>query len=72
MSRVWPLFQVHLWGAFDHATDLNDRQVIERGSRVLKEGCEGKMITQVVVGAGGNRKSGRWAREWGADVDRMG
>lgn len=30
------------------------------------------MITQVVGGAGENGKSGRWVREWGADMDRMG
>lgn len=74
MSRAWPLFQVHLWGAFDHATDLNDRQVIQRGEQGFKEGCEGKIITQVVVvvGAGGNGKCGRWVREWGEDMDRTG
>lgn len=42
MSHAWPLFQVHLWGAFDHATDLNNRQVIERGSRDLKRDAEEK------------------------------
>lgn len=36
MSRAWPLFQVHLRGAFDHDTDLNDRQVIERGNRGVR------------------------------------
>lgn len=42
MSRAWPLFQVDLWGAFDHATDLNDRQVIERGNGILKRDVEEK------------------------------
>lgn len=41
MSRARPLFQVHLWGAFDHATDLNDRQV-ERGNGALKRDAEEK------------------------------
>lgn len=64
MSCAWPLFQVDLWGAFDHATDLNDRQVIERGNRVLKRDGGG-MITQVAVGVGQSGEGGRWVREWG-------
>lgn len=59
MSRAWPLFQVDLWGAFDHATDLNDRQVIERGNVGFKEGCGRKMITQVAVGVGQKGERGR-------------
>lgn len=63
MSCARPLFQVNLWGAFDHATDLNDRQVIEEegGVQGFKEGCGGKMITQV-VGAGENEEGGRRLR----------
>lgn len=35
MSCAWPLFQVNLWGVFDHIGDLNDHLVIERRNRVL-------------------------------------
>lgn len=37
MSRTWPLFQVNLWGVFDHGEDLNDHLIIEREERELRE-----------------------------------
>lgn len=62
MSCAWPLFQVNLWGVFDHARDLNDHQVIERRNSNLKERQGQKMITQLVVEGGENGERGENGR----------
>lgn len=37
MSRARPLFQVNLWGVFDHGKDLNDHLVIETVIRTISQ-----------------------------------